>query len=609
LKEFAKWDSAAAAIAELDKLIDGKVPPMLAELLDQLKDEKKVSLAVADKNLGTALQKLPGLSITPVAAGPGTPAGELYRSIREHLASLVPGTDEDTFNTMALGLSHSLSRHKLKFSPDKLDVMIVQAVSLLDDLDKELNVYAMRCKEWYGWHFPELGKILNDNLAYAKVVLTVGMRENIDKADLGELLPEEIEAAVKSAAAVSMGTEISPEDLKNIVQLAEQVVTYTEYRAQLSGYLESRMKAIAPNLTALVGTLVGARLIAHTGSLMNLAKSAGSTVQILGAEKSLFRALKTKHATPKYGLIYHASLVGQATGKNKGKMARKLASKAALGIRIDALDDSGNADKDEDEMHVKAVEWRAGLENQLRKLEGRPLGPRTAEIAPQGPGKWDIKEARKYNRNADGLDSNEPAAAEESASVPAVTDDKKSKREKKDKAKRAKALIEDAESADVEMDDGEKKSKDKKSKEAKKEKKDKKKAKAPTSEEDEDVEMADETNGANGAAGKSWLRASQHTHMLIPSTATTQSSEPDFEKLASLAGISVSKFKRKYERGDIELDSTGNPVVHSKKEMRKIRKAEEKAASDSNDATSKRKRDDDGEKPKKKKKKNHAADV
>lgn len=151
--------------------------------------------------------------------------------------------------------------------------MIVQAISLLDDLDKELNTYAMRVKEWYGWHFPEMGRILNDNLAYARVILTMGMRTNAAKADLAEILPEEIEAAVKAAAEVSMGTEITVEDLGTIQALAEQVVGFTEYRAQLSGYLSARMAAIAPNLTTLVGDLVGARLIAHAGSLMNLAKS------------------------------------------------------------------------------------------------------------------------------------------------------------------------------------------------------------------------------------------------------------------------------------------------------------------------------------------------
>ena len=99
------------------------------------------------------------------------------------------------------------------------------------------------------------------------------------------------------------------------------------------------MNTIAPNLTALVGKLVGARLIAHGGSLLNLAKQPGSTVQILGAEKALFRALKTKHATPKCRLIYHASLVGQAPAKMKGKISRSLAAKATVAISYDALGD------------------------------------------------------------------------------------------------------------------------------------------------------------------------------------------------------------------------------------------------------------------------------
>merc|ERR1712121_431058 len=115
-------------------------------------------------------------------------------------------------------------------------------------------------------------------------------------------------------------------------------------REELYSYLKERMAMVAPNVTVLVGELVGARLIAHAGSLLNLAKHPSSTVQILGAEKALFRALKTKHDTPKYGLIYHASLVGQANPKNKGKVSRSLAAKAALAIRVDALGEDGNVD-------------------------------------------------------------------------------------------------------------------------------------------------------------------------------------------------------------------------------------------------------------------------
>lgn len=179
------------------------------------------------------------------------------------------------------------------------------------------------------------------------------------------------------------------------------------------------MHAVAPNLTALVGELIGARLIAHSGSLMNLAKSPGSTIQILGAEKALFRALKSKSDTPKYGLLYHASLVGQASGKNKGKVSRMLASKAALGLRVDALADmsveeGGAGGIPEEERGAIGTAHRITIERRLAKLEGKPLRPKGVSIAPGGqsstqPGKWEVKEARKYNSEADGISANASA--------------------------------------------------------------------------------------------------------------------------------------------------------------------------------------------------------
>ena len=112
--------------------------------------------------------------------------------------------------------------------------------------------------------------------------------------DFSDVLEEDVEAELKEAAEVSMGTEIAEEDVDSISQLCEQVINIASYRASLYDYLKHRMNAIAPNLTVMVGELVGARLIAHAGSLLSLAKQPASTVQILGAEKALFRALKTK---------------------------------------------------------------------------------------------------------------------------------------------------------------------------------------------------------------------------------------------------------------------------------------------------------------------------
>ncbi len=687
--------------------MEGKVTPRLASLLDSIKDEKKGSLAVADPKLGmrsyvfneagvsllihlkaNAINKLPQLSLNLIS---DSTTADLYRAIRNHLPSLIPGLLPQDISTMALGLSHSLSRHKLKFSPDKVDTMVVQAIALLDELDKELNTYAMRVKEWYGWHFPEMGKILNDNLAYARVIIKMGMRTSAAKADLAEILPEEIEAAVKAAAEISMGTEITTEDLENIQALAEQVVDFTEYRSQLSSYLSARMTAIAPNLTALVGDLVGARLIAHAGSLMNLAKSPASTLQILGAEKALFRALKTKHDTPKYGLIYHASLIGQATGKNKGKIARLLATKAALGIRVDALADwsaEGEGEGElvtEEEKSALGVENRLKIERRLASLEGKPLRSKGVAIGPNGipvaPGKWEVKEARKYNPDADGLAGDEPAAAGSVA--------KKSKKTPKEDPVRLIEEVKEGEESDLEesadMED--------------------------EASEDEDEDMEDEPEApvadsskakvANGVStttaakpvmangngdrddksdtistvsadtpdsppsptpqetnwqssilgntkdAKKARKKERHERKLILTEGKSKkrvlkkakierrlerkerrqkreeqlergekSDEKKYGELARQAGLSMSRYKRKLERGEIKFSADGKPESISKREIKRARmeaaKAEKAGKGMNGDAGlgKKRKRNDEDadagtvEKSEKKKKKN-----
>jgi len=314
-------------------------------------------LGISDSKIGGLIKKK--LSLNCVN---NNKVQELVRGIRKQFCNLVNGVDEKTLSIKSRALSHSLSRYKLKFSPEKVDTMIVQAIGLLDDLDKEINTYGMRVKEWYGWHFPELVKLVVENTTYAQLVLKVGMRKNIDDMDLTDVLEnEDVEAQVKQAAMISMGTDITEEDLFNIKSLCEQVLSLYEYRSQLSDYLTSRMHTIAPNLTHMVGELVGARLIAHAGSLLNLAKQPASTVQILGAEKALFRALKTKSDTPKYGLIYHASLIGQASPKNRGKISRVLAAKTSLAIRVDALGETSDV--------TIGHTARQKVEDRLRSLE------------------------------------------------------------------------------------------------------------------------------------------------------------------------------------------------------------------------------------------------
>lgn len=322
---------------------------------------------------------------------------------------------------------------------------------------------------------------MNDNAQYSKLVLTCGYRSKFRENDLSQILEEEsIETAVKEAAEVSMGTEISDLDIINIQSLAEQVLSLTEYRIQLFDYLKNRMNAIAPNLTILLGELVGARLISHSGSLMNLAKQPASTVQILGAEKALFRALKTKHDTPKYGLIYHASLVGQAAPKHKGKISRVLAAKAALATRVDALTDETTEHPDT----TIGYEGRAKVEARLRQLEG---GDGTVILANKD-GKLSASKTAKYVATAAKSAAVAPAYNESSDMVLEENGDKKKSKKEKKKKKDKKRKAEDVEGEAAEAEEEEPSSSKKKKakteengneggKEAKKKSKKEKKAK------------------------------------------------------------------------------------------------------------------------------------
>ena len=447
LKSFTPFGNTTEAVVAATSIVDGKLDKSLKKFLEKniIKKEIEEELAVQDTKLGGLIRDKFDNKIKCKTDGI---VDELFRGVRTQLDSLMGSLAEDgSIKAMRLGLSHSLSRYKLKFTADKVDIMIVQAIGLLDDLDKEINMYAMRVREWYGWHFPEMAKIMNDNMFYAKCVQRMGMRINCKNCDFSDILGDEtMEETLKKSAETSMGTEISQADLDNIQSLCDQVVSLTEYRIQLYDYLKNRMAAIAPNLTVMVGELVGARLVAHAGSLLNLAKHPASTIQILGAEKALFRALKTKHDTPKYGLIYHASLIGQAAPKNKGKISRVLAAKTALAIRVDAMGDNDGP--------TIAIESRVKVEARIRQLEQGHKATNSSSKS-SAAAKYDGAAARalappKFSEASDMQVSSEGDK------------DKKEKKEKKDKKRERESVGGESVGGDEEGEGEEKKKKKKK---------------------------------------------------------------------------------------------------------------------------------------------------
>lgn len=267
--------------------------------------KSKVTLGVWDPILGKSIK-----DELSVGVDASEKTQDLIRGVRLHAPKLLTGLQTDDLKKAQLGLGHSYSRAKLKFNVNRIDNMIIQAIALLDQLDKDVNLFSMRIREWYGYHYPELVKLVPDNHMYAQVAKFIGHKESLDEEKLPELqllVGDDATLAqnILDGARGSMGSTLSEIDMMNINMFAERVVSLSDYRKSLISYLAEKMNQVAPSLTALLGERIGARLISHAGSLTNLSKYPASTVQILGAEKALFRALKTKGNTPKVNdLLY-----------------------------------------------------------------------------------------------------------------------------------------------------------------------------------------------------------------------------------------------------------------------------------------------------------------
>ncbi|KAJ1211787.1 hypothetical protein NDU88_007138, partial [Pleurodeles waltl] len=338
LAGFSPFKSAQSALENINAISEGILHEDLKLLLEtnMPAKKKKALLGVADAKIGAAIQEELGYPCQT-----GGVVSELLRGIRLHFHSLVKGLTAQSASKAQLGLGHSYSRAKVKFNVNRVDNMIIQSISLLDQLDKDINTFSMRVREWYGYHFPELIKIVSDNYTYCRMARFIGNRKELSEEKLEgmeEIVMDSAKAQeVLDASRSSMGMDISPIDLINIESFSARVISLSEYRKELQEYLRSKMSQVAPSLSSLIGEVVGARLISHAGSLTNLAKYPASTVQILGAEKALFRALKTRGNTPKYGLIFHSTFIGRAAAKNKGRISRYLANKCSIASRIDCF--------------------------------------------------------------------------------------------------------------------------------------------------------------------------------------------------------------------------------------------------------------------------------
>lgn len=344
--------------------------------------------------------------------------------------------------------------------------MIIQTIAILDQLDKDINTFAMRVREWYSWHFPELKEIVTDNFIFARCASYIKDKSKLTEEALPGLIEivgeEDLAKRILKASKTSMGMDTSEQDMLNIIIFTDRMISLALYRKQLFSYLQDKMATVAPNLSTLVGETVAARLIQKAGSLTSLAKCPASTVQILGAEKALFRALKTKGNTPKYGLIYHSSFIGRASAKNKGRISRYLANKCSIASRIDSfIDEPTNA---------YGEELREQVEERLKFYDTGDTPRKNIDVMSSVTAslKKSVEKSDKKEKKAKKDKKNKDEAEEVTAPIPMesepVEEESDKKKKKKDK-KRNRDEVEEEEAAPpavVEEESGEKKKKKKK---------------------------------------------------------------------------------------------------------------------------------------------------
>jgi nucleolar protein 56 len=341
----------------LGKIETGKVVDEIAVLIEKLQRKGYTSFVFESSEMARNAHEKLGIKVDMKRP---SEAGEVLRGNLEKFAVDVGFVERAAeLRDWTRKVSIELTRMRVKKAIEKRDLVVVQAIQTIDDLDKTLNLFMGRIREWYGLHFPELDRIVDEHETYARLITSLGKREKLTTENLEkEGLPKAKAEKIAEASKKSMGAELGEEDIDQIQAICKNVLGLYDARQSLERYVDSVMEEIAPNISAITGPLLGARLIALAGGLKNLAKMPASTVQVLGAEKALFRALRTGTRPPKHGIIFQHSLIHEAKPWQRGKVARGLAGKISIAARVDAFGGK-----------YKGDELKADLERRIEEIQ------------------------------------------------------------------------------------------------------------------------------------------------------------------------------------------------------------------------------------------------
>lgn len=373
---------------KLRKIEEGKIIEEISTLINKLKTKGYSNFVFDNKEIVRKIQEKLNIEAS------FEKSSEASRIFRENFDNFALESNffknKDQIRAYIHNVSIELAKIKIKKTIEKRDLLVAQAVQSIDDLDKSLNLFMNRIREWFGLHFPELDRLLDKHETYARLIVNLGERNNFIEEKLEEEgLPKNKSHSIAEVAAASMGADINQDDLVQIQDVSSKVLNLYDLRQSLEGYVDSVMSDVAPNIRAIGGSLLGARLLSLSGGLLNLAKLPASTIQVLGAEKALFRALKTKALPPKHGIIFQHPLIHDAKRWQRGKIARTLAGKLSIAARVDAFNGEFMGDR-------LKVELEKRIEEIKEKYEKPPISSPTKKDS--GRKKIDRKEPRRKKR-------------------------------------------------------------------------------------------------------------------------------------------------------------------------------------------------------------------
>ncbi|MEM0057009.1 MAG: C/D box methylation guide ribonucleoprotein complex aNOP56 subunit [Candidatus Geothermarchaeota archaeon] len=337
----------------------------LNEVVNKLKDEKEVE--VASDELCRFLSSYKELEGKLRLVKTDT-------SLYKLLVKCNIAKDEDD----AIGLTKEVIRKftelKLKDELASKDLLIINAINAYDELTKVINLFYERLIEWYGIYFPELSEHVTSIDGYVSMVVNICRRENYTKKELMKLgYDAKKSESIESAALTSKGATLEDADIQIIRKFAILLKNLTSERSKLEEYISSLVEEVAPNLTAIVGPKLAARLIAKAGGLEKLATMPASTVQLLGAEKALFLSLRKGVKPPKHGIIFQHPFINQSPKVIRGKIARLMGSKLAIAARVDAFGGEFIGDKlyEEIKQKVESLRKQVSLIKKRRASKGK----------------------------------------------------------------------------------------------------------------------------------------------------------------------------------------------------------------------------------------------